>query len=74
MPRTGRITSILYSWILVDSLRVDAALHLDQLSVCFALLIMASVLDPRLLDRLHGPRPSTVSSLLLEPVRRGTLD
>ncbi len=33
------ITSILYSWIPVDGLQVDAALHLDQLSVCFALLI-----------------------------------
>ncbi|GAB08335.1 NADH-quinone oxidoreductase chain L [Gordonia araii NBRC 100433] len=33
------ITSNLYTWILVDRLSVDFSLRLDQLSVCFALLI-----------------------------------
>ncbi|MFT4200528.1 NADH-quinone oxidoreductase subunit L [Gordonia sp. (in: high G+C Gram-positive bacteria)] len=33
------ITNVLYSWIPVDKLRVDFALYLDQLSVCFILLI-----------------------------------
>ncbi|QKT05956.1 NADH-quinone oxidoreductase subunit L [Gordonia sp. X0973] len=33
------ITSTLYSWIPVDRLQVDIALKLDQLSICFALLI-----------------------------------
>ena len=33
------ITATLYSWIPVDRLQVDAALRLDQLSICFALLI-----------------------------------
>ncbi len=33
------VTATLYSWIPVERLQVDFALRLDQLSVCFALLI-----------------------------------
>ena len=66
------VTSHLYTWIPVGTFQVDVGLLIDQLSMCFVLLItVRRHPDPRLLRRLHGARPRPPAVLRLpQPVRR----
>ena len=63
----------LYSWIPVAGFQVNMNLLVDQLSICFVLLITGvGVADHHLLGRLHEPRPRPAPVLRLhEPVPRG---
>ncbi len=59
-PTTGRCTRTLFSWVPAGELRVDFGLQLDQLSICFVLLITGvGSLIHLVLDRLHEPTTRT---------------
>jgi len=62
------ISQNLFSWVSVGNLHVDFGLQIDQLSICFVLLI-TGVGEP---PPFSSPRPGVTLAMPLEPKARPT--